>query len=798
MNRYSIPLISLVIFSVSATGLTQSQDKTIDGVRSRYSTPPPDPVISLTSASLSFSSFIGDPAPPSKTVGISNVGAGTLNWTASASGGSWLSVSPGSGTGNGSITVSVNPAGLTAGNYSGTILVSASGAVSRSISVSYGVFVPAPPVPPAIALSATTLSFYSSIGQTTPLSQSVGISNSGGGTLFWSAVVASGSWLSVSPSSGSGNGTLTISANPSGLAAGNYSGSITVSATGAASRSLSVSLTMIFPCSYAVSPPSVSVPTQGGTGQLTVTATPSTCPWTALSNSAWLSIKGTASGAGSGTVTYEATANPTYTDRTASINIGGVLVPFVQAESPRDMSFSMASGGGISLTTSGDDGLLSTGYAHIQPERGSLGPAGMAILSYRTGGILVSEASVPLSNLLTSGRTYAEVTADGAINTGVAIANPNDRRAAITFTFTDATGASVRTGNTIVEAHGQIAGFLDESPFSGGRAIQGTFSFTSDVPVSVAAIRSRLNERSEFLMTTLPVIDTARTAATGGQVLPHFAAGNGWTTQLILLNPTAATMTGTLQFLNPGTGNTPGSTVSVNLDGQISSGGTYSVAPNSSRRFVVTSSAFLSGSVRIVPLGGAAPFPLAVFTYKPGDVTVTEAGTADTTGNNLRMYIESSDKVSSGIAIANTTSAPATVMLEATRFSDGRILATSAPFTLPPFGQLAGDLETLMPSLAKPVEAVLRISTTGSIISAIGFRMRFNERGDFLIAATLPASETISTDSTAKVFPQLAKGVGYNTQVILFSPVSPSTTPGPSGGLRFFDPSGKKLDLGLR
>ena len=45
---------------------------------------------------------------------------------------------------------------------------------------------------------------------------------------------------------------------------------------------------------------------------------------------------------------------------------------------------------------------------------------------------------MPASGLLTSGRIYAEIS--GAINTGVAIANPANQTATITFFFTDSSG----------------------------------------------------------------------------------------------------------------------------------------------------------------------------------------------------------------------------------------------------------------------------------------------------------------------------------------------------------------------
>ena len=62
----------------------------------------------------------------------------TVTWNASSSA-SWLTALPASGTGNGQITVSVNPAGLSAGNYSGIIRITDSSGGVISVLVTYAI-----------------------------------------------------------------------------------------------------------------------------------------------------------------------------------------------------------------------------------------------------------------------------------------------------------------------------------------------------------------------------------------------------------------------------------------------------------------------------------------------------------------------------------------------------------------------------------------------------------------------------------------------------------------------------------
>ena len=100
---------------------------------------PTQPAIAFASASLSFSTTVGA-NPPNQTIALSNSGVGTLNWTATADSTSpaWLAVSPGSGTGSTTLTVSVNASGLAAGTYTKAITVAATGAANtpQTINVS--------------------------------------------------------------------------------------------------------------------------------------------------------------------------------------------------------------------------------------------------------------------------------------------------------------------------------------------------------------------------------------------------------------------------------------------------------------------------------------------------------------------------------------------------------------------------------------------------------------------------------------------------------------------------------------
>jgi len=145
------------------------------------------------------------------------------------------------------------------------------------------------------------------------------------------------------------------------------------------------------------------------------------------------------------------------------------------------------------------------GSAAVIASAGQSAPSGVAIFGYRRNGVLLSEAGVPGVAPALRGRIFADVA--GPVNTGLAIANENDTAATVSFYFTNANGGDFGNGSVTIPAHGQIARFLDEAPFNGSRPINGTFTFSSNVAVSAGAIRGLTNERSEFLVTTLPVAD---------------------------------------------------------------------------------------------------------------------------------------------------------------------------------------------------------------------------------------------------------------------------------------------------
>ncbi len=94
---------------------------------------------------------------------------------------------------------------------------------------------------PVIGLSRTTLNFGGTTSGIVTNAQMVLISNSGSGTLNWSAA-SNASWLTVTPASGTGDTLVSISVNPAGLFAGTHNGTITITDPNASNSPQTISV----------------------------------------------------------------------------------------------------------------------------------------------------------------------------------------------------------------------------------------------------------------------------------------------------------------------------------------------------------------------------------------------------------------------------------------------------------------------------------------------------------------------------------------------------------------------------
>ena len=461
---------------------------------------------------------------------------------------------------------------------------------------------------------------------------------------------------------------------------------------------------------------------------------------------------------------------------------------------PNATRFAIADLGAASFT-SRRDGAFVGGYGRIQPDPGSTSPSGMLIVGLRFAGVLTGEAIVPDSALMSSGRIYVEQTPDGRVTTGIFVANPNAEDATINFELRNEQGIIYRIGSFTLRGAAapcvesfecnQVSRMLDEAPFLSGRDVQGTVTFTSTVPVAVSGIRLVSNP----LITAVPVIDLSAGPSSGTQVVPLFTIGEGRRSELMLVNPTGATLTGRVEFVGP-----DGNLVFIPSGGGYVWATDYFIAPNGIQKIVLGEAynEFKYGSVRVIPdNGGAAPVSSVINTYVQNGMT-TELGVPANTGMAFRIPAEQlPGQVSTSVSIVNSGDYAGTVWLNLTD-SGGNLLANTSRY-MPGSGMILEGIDSLFPAFAgQQLRGVLRVTTDLPGISVAAFRAHNNELQQVVYATIPSVLENGLQGSGERFFPFLLSGTGFAIDGFLFSGKSGQSS---VGSLRFVQSEGSPLNL---
>jgi uncharacterized protein (TIGR03437 family) len=620
------------------------------------------PVIAASPGSLTFNYQVGGSAPASQPISIG--GTAGLAYTIGASGGSWLSVSPGGGTTPGNANVSINTAGLTPNTYNGTITVTAPGASNSPQTVSVTLNVSAAPT---ISVSPASLSFNAQVGGTSPPAQPISISATSQQPY---TVSASDAWMQVSPGSGTTPGSASVSVNTAGLAPGPYNGTITVTSAGASNspQTVAVTLNVSAAPTISVSPASLNFSAQAGGAapapqQISISGSSALSYSVSAGSSAWLSVSpgnGTTPGSASvsvnpaglsvgthnGTITVTS-SGASNSPQTVSVTLNVTAAPTI-AVSPSSLNFTVQAGG-----TAPAPQQISIGGGSALSYTVSAG--GSAWLSVSPGnGTTPGNASVSVNPSGLSAGTYngtITVTASGASNSPQTVAVALTVTPAPTLTVSPATltfsyqvggtapaAQSISIGASSAVAYSVSAGstaWLQVSPASGttpGTAsvsinatglTPGTYNGTIAV-TSAGASNSPQNVVVALTVTPAPTITVSPATLS-------FTFQTGGTTpspqQLSITSGSALSYTvsasgGAWLSVSPGSGNTPGNP-SVSVNPSSLSAGTYNGtitvtatgASNSPQTVAVTLTVTTAPVISVTPalltfnyqLGGASP-----------------------------------------------------------------------------------------------------------------------------------------------------------------------------------------------
>ena len=140
---------------------------------------------------------------------------------------------------SGATSSSYTTPATTTSDTSATFSVTVSNSAGNAISSNATLTVNAPTTTYTLSATPSALSFSAQMGGATPALQNVTIDDTTPGPLPFT-LSADQSWITLSATSGTTKATMQLGVNVSGLATGNYSGHVFVTASGVANSPLSI------------------------------------------------------------------------------------------------------------------------------------------------------------------------------------------------------------------------------------------------------------------------------------------------------------------------------------------------------------------------------------------------------------------------------------------------------------------------------------------------------------------------------------------------------------------------------
>jgi len=243
-----------------------------------------------------------------------------------------------------------------------------------------------------------------------------------------------------------------------------------------------------------------------------------------------------------GTVQFFNEGTPTLAAAPITLNVNGTVAA--------SFSYSIRARTAVNLATFGaTTAATAVGSILITPDSGSTAPSASTVFSYSKNGVTVSGASVQTQPTGTAFRTYVEVTSNtpgaGAIQSGIAITNNSSTSATVNFELNSLNGFGTGlAASVVIPPSGHTSKFVHELFPTLSLPFRGVLRVSSGNSIVVVSLRTRYNERGDFLITTTPAIPEDSTPDTQPLYFPHFVNGGGYTTQFILF-PATAQSTGT-------------------------------------------------------------------------------------------------------------------------------------------------------------------------------------------------------------------------------------------------------------
>jgi YD repeat-containing protein len=212
--------------------------------------------------------------------------------------------------------------------------------------------------------------------------------------------------------------------------------------------------------------------------------------------------------------------------------------------------YSIPPRGLVRIVTDGSPSKVNIGWAQVSPDSGSASPVGAGIFSYSPEGVLITESGVP--SAVATSRALIYVDRSGGHDTGLAVSNPTRSSLRLTMNAYQADGVTLAgsgAGTLDLSPEGHEAKFVGQLVPGGIPAgFTGVLDISGSAAFAALTLRSLINARGDFLLTTFPIADATRPAPSQ-LVFPQIANGDGYQTQFIFLAPGGVAGSVTLRFL---------------------------------------------------------------------------------------------------------------------------------------------------------------------------------------------------------------------------------------------------------
>jgi hypothetical protein len=353
-----------------------------------------------------------------------------------------------------------------------------------------------------------------------------------------------------------------------------------------------------------------------------------------------------------------------------------------------------------------------------------IGVSGIYTINNETQQKFVTEVGVKGGSQMTSFVVPVQTTANGQINTGLALYNPGTSSATVDLTLKTEDGTSAGNASFSLAAGAQTAFYVGNKIDSvNNTTFSGTLTVSSSA--AIAAVALRQNSPSFDTFTSIPVVPTTstQTAFNLAHVVDGNVGGTPYTTTFMLFNFGTASASVTLA---PTKGD--GTAWPLTMTDASTTAGTYTIPAGGSKFLVTNGTANDQGAVKITSTAkiGAA----ALFTEYNNDQSFnTEAGVQDspaftdfTLPIDSRVSLDGTETTSdTGIAFFNPGTSSVTFtpsFLDAA----GVITPSTTSVTIPAKGHTASFFNQLFPLLGD-IQGSVAVSGLSSGISAMTLRL---------------------------------------------------------------------------